>query len=92
VLVRDELVQSALEGQPRAATIRSMQRHFLSALGMTPKQFAQVKRAMHAVDLLRRGETPAAVAMEVGYADQPHLTRSLKAIMGRTPGQILRQL
>jgi hypothetical protein len=90
VLVRDELVESALEGRPRAITTRSMQRHFLSALGMTPKQFAQIKRAMHAMDLLRHGKAPAAVAAEAGYSDQPHLTRSLKAIMGQTPGQIVR--
>jgi methylphosphotriester-DNA--protein-cysteine methyltransferase len=67
-----------------------MQRHFLSALGMTPKQFAQVQRAIHAVDLLRGGMAPAAAATEAGYSDQPHLTRSLKAIMGQTPGQIAR--
>jgi hypothetical protein len=90
VLVRDDLVASALEGRPRAITTRSMQRHFLSALGMTPKQFPQVQRAMHAVDMLRRGIAPAAVATDAGYSDQPHLTRSLKAIMGQTPGQIVR--
>ena len=90
LIVRDELVDSVVRGQPRAATARSMQRHFLSAVGMTPKQFAQIQRACHAVELLRRGMTPAAVAAEAGYADQPHLTRALKAIMGQTPGELVR--
>lgn len=57
---------------------------------MTPNQFAQIKRACHAVDLLRRGLPLAAVAIEAGYADQSHLTRSLKAIMGQTPAALQR--
>jgi len=28
------------------------------------------------------------VAQELGYADQSHMTRALKAIMGRTPGEL----
>jgi AraC-like DNA-binding protein len=91
LLARDELVESAAQGQPRAISPRSMQRHFLAALGMTPKQFAQIKRACHAVDLLREGMAPAMVALEAGYSDQPHLTRSLKAIMGQTPGELSRK-
>jgi len=55
-----------------------------------PKQFEQIKRACHAVELLRRGMAPAAVALEAGYSDQPHLTRALKAIMGQTPAAFRR--
>jgi hypothetical protein len=90
LLVRDELVEGAAEGRARAISPRSMQRHFLSALGMTPKQFSQIKRACRAMDLLRGGMTPARVAAALGYSDQPHLTRSLKAIMGQTPGELTR--
>jgi AraC-like DNA-binding protein len=90
LLARDELVESAAQGQPRAISPRSMQRHFVSALGVTPKQFSQIKRACRAVELLRGGMAPAAVAAEAGYADQPHLTRSLKAIMGQTPRELVR--
>ncbi len=89
LLARDELVEGATQGRARAISPRSMQRHFLSALGMTPKQFAQIRRACRAVDLLRTGMAPAAVAVEAGFSDQPHLTRSLRAIMGQTPGEIL---
>lgn len=91
LLARDELVETAAQGQARAISPRSLQRHFLAALGLTPKQFAQIKRACHAVDLLRRGVAPAEVALDAGYSDQPHLTRSLKAIMGQTPGELLRK-
>jgi len=91
VLARDELVESVAAGQPRAATPRSLQRHFLATMGMSPKQFEQIRRASRAVALLERGMAPAAVALEAGYADQPHLTRSLKSIMGQTPGEIARR-
>jgi AraC-like DNA-binding protein len=90
LLAEDELVERAAGGQPRAISPRSMQRHFLLALGMTPRQFAQIKRACHAVELLHAGMSPAAVAVEAGYADQAHLTRSLKTIMGQTPGKLVR--
>jgi hypothetical protein len=91
LLTRDDLVESAAQGNPRAISPRSMQRHFLLAVGMTPKQFEQIKRACCAVELLRRGMAPAAVAIEAGYSDQPHLTRALKAIMGQTPASFQRQ-
>ena len=90
LLVQDELVASATRGHPRAISQRSVQRHFLRAIGMTPKQFEQIQRACRAVELLRGGMAPAAVALETGYADQSHLTRGLKSIMGRTPAAILR--
>ena len=90
VLARDELVESAAAGRPRAISPRSMQRHFLAALGMTPKQLSQIQRACRAVELLGGGMAPATVAAELGYSDQPHLTRSLKAIMGKTPGDLTR--
>jgi AraC-like DNA-binding protein len=90
LLVRDELVEGATSGDLRAISQRSIQRHFLLATGMTPKQFEQVQRACRAVDLLRSGMAPAAVALEAGYSDQPHLTRALKSIIGQTPAAMVR--
>jgi hypothetical protein len=91
MLTRDDLVEGAARGSPRAISRRSMQRHFLLAIGMTPKQFDQIKRACSAVELLRQGMAPAAVAVEAGYSDQSHLTRSLKVIMGQTPAAFQRK-
>jgi AraC-like DNA-binding protein len=51
----------------------------------------QVLRANQAVKWLREGHRIADVAADLGYADQAHLTHSLRRIMGRTPGQILGQ-
>jgi hypothetical protein len=90
LITRDDLVAGVVDGRPLATTPRSLQRHFLRALGMTPKQLAQIQRAGRAVELLQAGRPAAAVAAEVGFADQPHMVRSLKAIMGQTPGQLAR--
>ena len=84
------LVASVVEGQPKAMTERTLQRHFLKTTGLTYKAFTQIERAQKAVALLQQGRPAADVAFALGYADQPHLIRSLKAIMGQTPGQIAR--
>jgi hypothetical protein len=90
-LVRDEIVAGIADGDPRASSPRSVQRHFQRSMGMTAKRFEQIQRARQAVELLQRGRAVAAVAHELGFSDQAHLTRALKALMGRTPGAIARQ-
>jgi hypothetical protein len=92
LIVRDDIVEGLAEGRPKAASPRSVQRHFLHALGITAKGLTQILRACRAVDLLQRGRAAADVAADLGYADQPHLNRSLKRLMGRTPGEIARVL
>ena len=86
LLVRDEIVEGVVDRKPRAVTPRSMQRHFLRALGITAKQLAQIERACRAVELLGQGRRVIDVALELGYADQAHMTRALKVLVGRTPG------
>jgi hypothetical protein len=90
-LVRDEIVAGIADGDPRAISERSVQRHFQLSMGVTAKRFEQIRRARRAVELLQRGTPASAVANELGYSDQAHLTRVLKAIIGRTPGAIARQ-
>ena len=93
-LVRQEIIQSndvvasILEGQPKAMSERTMQRHFLRTTGLTYKSFTLIERAQQAASLLRLGRPAADVAFALGYADQAHMINSLKAIMGQTPGQI----
>jgi hypothetical protein len=84
------LVTSIVDGRPKAMTERTLQRHFLKTTGLTYKAFTQIERAQKAVALLRQGRTAADVAFALGYSDQPHMIRSLRAIMGQTPGQIAR--
>lgn len=88
VIQSDELVSSYLSGHPMAASLRSVQRHFLAVTGMSPRKFFLIERARSAVALLQTGLSASQVAVDAGYSDQPHLCRSLKAIMGQTPLQI----
>lgn len=90
-LVRDEIVAGVADGDPRAISERSVQRHFQLSMGVTAKYFEQIRRARRAVELLQTGTPVVAVANELGYSDQAHLTRALKSIIGRTPGAIARQ-
>ncbi len=88
-LVEDNrLVASVVAGQPLAMSERTLQRHFLKTTGLTYKAFSQIERAGRALALLRQGRPAADVAFALGYADQPHLIRSVKAIMGGTPRQL----
>jgi hypothetical protein len=90
VIVRDEIVAGILEGRPQATSSRAVQRHFIRALGMTSKHLEQIARACRAAERLVRDGSLARIAHELGYADQPHMTRSLRRILGKTPGEIAR--
>jgi hypothetical protein len=91
ILRRDAAVAAALEGDDLALTKRSAQRHFLYATGMTHTTLKQIERARRATQLLREGMSASQVAAEAGYFDQPHLTRSLRRLIGLTPTRIARE-
>jgi hypothetical protein len=90
VVQNNDLVASVIDGRPKATSERTLQRHFLGTTGLTYKRFTLIQRAQSAVALLREGRPTADVAVSLGYADQAHLTHSLRKIMGQTPGQIAR--
>jgi len=90
VIVRDSIVDAALDGQARALSLRSGQRHFLRATGIAQSTFRQIERARHAANLLRQGVSILDTVHEAGYFDQAHLTRSLKHLIGQTPAKIIR--
>jgi hypothetical protein len=85
VLRSDPIVTGGLGLTPYAASERSLQRHFRDATGLSQKSFEQIRRAQEAVRLLQAGGKPADVAVAAGYADQAHMTKSIKRIMGRLP-------
>jgi len=91
LLVRDPIVESALHGQVRGLSSRSLQRRFLRATGLTQAAFWQIERAHQAVELLDQGVPILDTVQRSGFADQAHLTRSLRRFAGQTPGQIVRQ-
>jgi AraC-like DNA-binding protein len=85
----NRLVASLVSGHPMAMSERTMQRHFLKTSGVTYKTFTQIERAKQAIGLLQQGRPAADVAFALGYSDQPHMIRSIKAIMGQSPRQIV---
>lgn len=90
LLVCDPVVDSVLQGHPSALSIRSLQYRFLRATGLTHGTIQQIKRAQQAAALLEQGVSILDTVYEMGYFDQPHLTRSLKRFIGQTPAQIAR--
>ncbi|MGI8937892.1 MAG: helix-turn-helix domain-containing protein [Iamia sp.] len=67
---------------------RSLQRLTRRRLGLSPRWLIQRRRLHEASERLRQHEVSLAdVAAELGYADQPHLTRDFRTVTGMTPGQ-----
>ncbi|MBN3942982.1 MULTISPECIES: helix-turn-helix domain-containing protein [unclassified Nostoc] len=88
ILVRDPVVEAAIQGHIPDMSIRSLQYRFLQATGLTYKTIQQIERAHSAVSLLEQGTSILDTAFELGYFDQAHLTNSLKRFIGKTPAQI----
>jgi hypothetical protein len=90
LLVRDPVVEAVLQGHPREVSLRAVQYRFLRATGLTLSAIQQIERARQAAALLEHGLPILDVVYKAGYFDQPHLTRSLKRLVGQTPAQIAR--
>lgn len=88
-LLVDGEVRRALAGDRAGASERTWQRRYRRTVGLTSQQVEQLHRAEHAYVLLQQGVAPAEAAVEAGFADQPHLTRALRLIQGRTPAAII---
>lgn len=71
---------------------RHLSQSFRSRTGVTPKQAARIARFEVARGLLATGDRPLAdVAVDAGYADQPHLAREWRAMVGCSVGAWLRE-
>lgn len=97
----DALVQQgvaaivAAQGQLRISELaekldlseRQFQRRFRQAVGLTPKQFARIRRFRASVGNVLRTppEAWSRVAAEQGYADQAHLIREFQDLYGDSP-------
>lgn len=91
VILHDSVVDSALKDHPQAIAPRTVRHRFLKATGVTQSHIRQVERAQQAEAMLREGISILDTVYELGYYDQPHLTRALKQWVGYTPAQIARQ-
>jgi Helix-turn-helix domain len=89
IVVRDPVVAAVLRGDVPSVSPRSLQYRFLGVTGLTQRTILQIHRAKCAAALLARGVSIPDTVHEAGYCDQPHLTRSLKHLMGQTPAQLV---
>jgi AraC-like DNA-binding protein len=85
IIAQDTLVVRSLAGGSHGVSARTLQRHFLQTTGMTYSYLRQIDRAKQAITLLQSGQA----ACQAGYADQAHLTRSLRVMTSKTPAQII---
>jgi transcriptional regulator with XRE-family HTH domain len=90
LIAMDLSVNAALQGERQELSLRSAQRHFLQATGITHSTIRQIERARHATNLLQEGVSILDTVHLAGYYDQAHLTRSLNYLIGQTPAQIIR--
>jgi hypothetical protein len=88
LLAHDPVVPEALRGDVEGFSTRSLERRVARATGLSRGAVGRIRRAERAVDLLSRGVPASEAARRAGYADQPHLTRSLRRLVGQTPAQI----
>jgi hypothetical protein len=91
LITRDAAVAAALDGDERALSRRSAQRHFVLATGMSHAMLKQIERARRAANLLRSGTSIGDAVEEAGFFDQAHLSRSLGRLIGLTPARIARE-
>src|SRR6266567_3558926 len=78
LLLRDPVVNAVLQDQSQEISLRTVRRRFLLATGLTHKAIEQIERAQRAAALLEHGVSILDVVYQAGYADQAHMTRSLK--------------
>ncbi len=66
---------------------RSFIERFRASVGLTPKVYCRIRRFQAVIDRLALGRPVewAAVALDGGYSDQPHLNREFRAFSGVTP-------
>jgi hypothetical protein len=89
LLVCDPIIEPVLRGEPQELSLRSIQRRFVQATGLTQGSIRKIERARHATLLLQQGVSILDTVERAGYSDQAHMTRALKHLIGKTPAQII---
>ncbi|MCE0535635.1 helix-turn-helix transcriptional regulator [Kineosporia rhizophila] len=68
---------------------RQLQRRSKELFGYGPGHLLRVLRLQRALARARAGQPLAGVAADAGYCDQAHLSREVRALTGRTPGELV---
>jgi AraC-like DNA-binding protein len=86
----DGRIDMAQLGRESGASPRNLSRLFHTWVGMSPKRFARIVRVQAALRRLAEPSPPtlAALAAEIGFADQAHLAREIRAVAGAPPSEL----
>jgi AraC-like DNA-binding protein len=88
ILVHEPILNAVHQGHAQSLSLRTVQYRVLRSTGLSQRTIRQIERARYAAALLKQGVSIFDTVYEVGYSDQPHLTRSLKHFIGLTPAEI----
>ena len=85
---RSDLVRAEQLADEVGVTSRTLERLVRGHVGLTPLWLIECRRLQHAAARLRLDPDTdlSALAADLGYADQAHLTRRYRAVVGETPG------
>lgn len=70
---------------------RQLERDFRRLFGTSPKRYATVARVQQVAQLAWQGESLAAIAAELGFTDQAHMSHVVKDVTGMSPSALLRR-
>lgn len=88
-LMRSELTIEQIARQA-GVSIEHASRSFQKSHGMSPQNLRRELRCRRALILLSGNTTLADVAADSGFADQSHLTRTVRAVTGLPPARLRR--
>lgn len=71
---------------------RQLERRSLQAHGLSPRELRSMARGHEAVLADEPTQALADAAQHHGYADQPHMTREYRRLMGESPAELRRHL
>jgi AraC-like DNA-binding protein len=73
-------------------TRRQLHRDFLRWLGVAPSTYIRLVRLQRALASIAAGVRLAEVSVMYGFADQAHMAREIKAMVGMTPSRLASRL
>ncbi len=93
IMRRPDILRVAQVAELADLSVRQLQRLFSSYVGASPKWVIDRRRLQRAAARGAEEADPdwSAVATELGFADQAHLTRAFAAAVGRPPGAFARE-
>jgi AraC-like DNA-binding protein len=88
-IIQDPDVQFGAWAEQFDLAPQTLSRGFYKAFGVTPKRFRAEQRTLRALRAIERWQgTGASLAVELGFADQAHMIRSVRKTSGKRPSEL----